>query len=515
MASAKRTGTLDQATASIERLGKLSTLSESVQAQRERLSPRKTGVARKPRTSKGELRQRSLLAATTQELARVGYRNLTVAQIAAAAGAPVGLFYRYFADKKDAVLTYLREAIGEFHATLPGVDAADFFEHQLTSHHSLVSLFTNKPGLLGCYYSYDYPDRALAAFFHDEILVVNRGHAQRALVELKGQRVKLAELFPVAHALTAMTSNFVYRQATGRDETASLEKACKTDSGLILATFRTRAYLLLDAPVPTPGLPAPKGKLNPVSLGVRSLPPPATLLALEPAAKRSPQHAAAASSYKALKEAALTLLNRNSYDDLRIGDIENKSDLTRGAIYHYFGDKQHLVFELVREQISVIHQKIGTAEAAMAWPVRPEDRAFLCLQSFIQVFACGFHASPGVLRACYQLEDRDSAVRELFQEHRRLWVRHLAEILTACLGVQRQDSGQVMVAAYALLAMLERFIYDLYVSPIPELTGYFRDVQHCVDFLAALWFRMLFVRNPPQSILDRFPVLGRLSAHAH
>src|SRR4051812_7288134 len=133
-----------------------------------------------PKTEKGLRRREELIEATTRAVDKVGYDNLTVALICETASAPIGLYYRYFRNKSDAVLAALERLIDGYSVQVEREEGeGDFFSAQAAGFSLYEKLFSAHPGLLSCFYSYEYGESAFSDYFHDQTLKFDRLHLAR------------------------------------------------------------------------------------------------------------------------------------------------------------------------------------------------------------------------------------------------------------------------------------------------------------------------------------------------
>lgn len=61
-----------------------------------------------------------------------------------------------------------------------------------------------------------------------------------------------------------------------------------------------------------------------------------------------------------LLKAALAVFSERGYEATRLSDIADKANVTRGAIYWHFGNKEKLFLELVKESMSPFFQLVET-----------------------------------------------------------------------------------------------------------------------------------------------------------
>jgi len=303
------------------------------------------------------------------------------------------------------------------------------------------------------------------------------------------------------------------RYSTGRDETPTLERAANMDVAMLTAMLRYRGFTCADPPSEAT-LPVFHRK---ATAGGRlhrrvELQEPRLAVTRAPRSKRSPKRADSIQTYSALKQTALELLNRLSYDDMRIADIEKAGRTTRGSIYHYFGEKRDLVLELLRERMEAVHLEMRATQARFEHEGTKVD-VFSKLEGLAGIFVREFVRNPGILRTIYQLEGRDADVGTLLRSYRRCWAQDLAELLALHTDRPAKHRAALDLIGYAMLAMVDRFTYDVYVAPFPRLAEGFRGADGVAAFVATVWYRMLFLRNPVQTVPKPFAVLAQLDMH--
>lgn len=69
----------------------------------------------------------------------------------------------------------------------------------------------------------------------------------------------------------------------------------------------------------------------------------------------------AAQTHQALLNAALTVFSQEGYEAARLKDIAQTAGVTRGAIYHHFGNKAGLFAALIEDASALGNQAIGKA----------------------------------------------------------------------------------------------------------------------------------------------------------
>lgn len=436
----------------------------------------------------------------TKAISKYGYEATRIDQITQEANVPIGLFYRYFRGKSEATLEVLHNMLEEYRASIPQKDVS-FWQRELALHRNYVSLFADRAGLLGCYFSYDFGEAAFESLFVSETRRFIREHSAAVHAELPDTHASEQAIRPVALALVCMSDNFAYRYYTGRDE---LPLNDGTDIAWLLAALRFRGFLLQNPPRPhivdLGFLRKPTKSVPNVELGrkVRE-----SGIQLRPSlAKRSDAQA----TLLQVRAVTLSLLDRLGYDDLRIADIEGESGLTRGVVYYYFKDKRALVVSVLAEWVDAVHTAIITSISAVTGS---GDGPFSTFHALAEALVFGFVKTPGVVRTLYYLEEQDPEIARHYRGRRREWA---GLISGAIVGNGADDLSLDHVTeklGYAFLDMAERLLYELYVTRFPEGSTITAPEKTSM-LLAALWYRMAFLRNPPTPALEMFPVLREL-----
>lgn len=474
-------------------------------ARRQAKPPARPTEPSLPKTAKGQRMHRALLDATARVLNRNGYQELRIADIAAEAGVPVSLFYRYFKTKADVTLQILRELVEKFRADLPA--DLPIFERELRLHRDYAALAEANPKILGCYFSYMFGEAAFAAFFREQTQRFAALHGDAVRNALGTSAPPASDILPVTQALIALSENLIYRDATGRDPLAHLDGL---DLPAMLAVLRHRALLLQD-PVPLPienfarmalaDAPRSAAMAAPRDAGV---PEAWHAFAALPADPRRNSQAAAPATLQRIRDATLGLLDRFGYDDLRLVDIERDSGLTRGVIYHYFTDKRSLLLSVLGEQLDAVH------DAVLAAAKEEGKSAFDALLALARALVHGFAETPGVLRTLYHLEGSDEEFFRVFASRRHAWAQAIAGAIRRYAKTRPKDDALLLAIAYALLAMTERVLYDVHVEPIPPLADAMQDEERLASFLAVLWHRIAFAADPAPRRLEAFPIFRKL-----
>lgn len=197
-----------------------------------------------------------------------------------------------------------------------------------------------------------------------------------------------------------------------------------------------------------------------------------------------------------LKAAALRALEVNGYRSLRLTDIAREAKVNISLVYHYFQDKSDLVFEALRDVVS-IRQVIEADES------RPHE-PFAALFYANKRFADFYKTRPGIVRSLVHFDEENPEFHALYAEVNHTWMERIAETMQKRSGGHTLTETEALSVAYALGNMVEKFLFDLYVDRNPKLAAAFPTTDDAARFLAILWYRALYLQNPATADLANF-----------
>lgn len=194
-----------------------------------------------------------------------------------------------------------------------------------------------------------------------------------------------------------------------------------------------------------------------------------------------------------LLDAALTLLERDGYHDLKVTEVAREAGVAAGVFYIYFKDKDVLALELLDEIISAMFGRV------FAKP-RPEDAFDAALEAnrrYVTLFVDG----GGLNRALGQIVDALPEARAKWQvTNARVARRIAADTAQRAPGSAPHESAR-MFAALALQAMLDTVLLQTFAYEFPELDGMRNDPERLAQALTVLWHRAMFGCDPdPQKV---------------
>lgn len=199
-----------------------------------------------------------------------------------------------------------------------------------------------------------------------------------------------------------------------------------------------------------------------------------------------------------LKTAALAVLERVGYHKMRIADVTGEAGVAAGLFYHYFKDLKSLTHEVLVDfvshslQVDAIEKYVPRGD----WYQRILAHNSLVVRSYAQ--------RPGIMRCLVQLADEDA---EFAQQLRNNYIKQLSW-LTAVMPRLFPDAGfdknpqQALLVVYSLAGSSEMLLRDYFVNREPALSDIDVDVAELAELLSVIFYRGLFLENPPVAQLN-------------
>ncbi len=182
----------------------------------------------------------------------------------------------------------------------------------------------------------------------------------------------------------------------------------------------------------------------------------------------------------ALKSAAARLLEEKGYDRFSTGDVSDRADVTRTAFYNYFPSKQALVMELLEDFLAYLRLSL-----------RPDRKARDRADGVHQVnlaYVRFFSFNARVILSIQHLRRTLSGAERKHFDLNDWWARKVAQAITERSG--RKDgkpSRLALATAYALEAMVDGFLSELYVRKNPNLLALRLSEEEVAQVLSDAW----------------------------
>lgn len=180
----------------------------------------------------------------------------------------------------------------------------------------------------------------------------------------------------------------------------------------------------------------------------------------------------------ALKLAGARLLEDRGYDGFSTRDVSDAANVTRTALYAYYPSKQALVLELLNDFQRFMMDTLRPSRRGLALA----DAALDTNRAYVRFFAVNARTILSIQHVRRNLSD----AQKLQVDLNDWWAQKVARTVGSS-----QPSRQALAAAYALEAMIDGYLTELYVRQNPHLVALQMDHEAVAQLLTRLWLGAL------------------------
>jgi AcrR family transcriptional regulator len=207
---------------------------------------------------------------------------------------------------------------------------------------------------------------------------------------------------------------------------------------------------------------------------------------------------------KRLKEAAILVLERHGYRNMRLQDVAEEADLNFSLFYHYFASKAELTYEILSEFVESF-VAVDTHNVVRRDP-------FSAIYAANEIIANVYANSPGMMRCLVHFDEEESKFSDIFRTASLDWHTKIAKSMHKRFPEIPADEQTLLLVAYALGGMVDNFLFERFVDRNPVLVAAFPDPSSAARFLAIIWYRTVYLTNPESDQLGNFVNLELLSS---
>jgi TetR/AcrR family transcriptional regulator, ethionamide resistance regulator len=211
--------------------------------------------------------------------------------------------------------------------------------------------------------------------------------------------------------------------------------------------------------------------------------------------QQSLQQQRALRSRELLKEATRAALNERGFRSLRVQDVTARAGLANGLFYRYFQDLGAAVAEVCAAVFDeLLHQTRSLTDYSdpYTWIYRSHLAA-------VGVFA----RNPGVLACFFGLAADYPEFDVIWKRNAHDWNLQVAGFLQETAGFTQASAERM---GFVLGAMTEGVIYQELIRQTEDLVRLGRRPQEIAEVISVMWYRAIFLRDPP---IDRLRAPGR------
>jgi len=186
----------------------------------------------------------------------------------------------------------------------------------------------------------------------------------------------------------------------------------------------------------------------------------------------------------AILDAARTVLARDGYVAMRMGDVAVEAGVSMGGLYRYFENKENLFANLIAD----IHETLLEASRATEVDFKSDPYGAL-LESNRGYLEC-YYNNRDIMRALFEAITVDERDRDIWWEMRNHHIDRFLHTLEEHHGITEVDGVDSRTLAEAMASMVEQSAYCWYAQealnskPIPLDTA--------AKTVTMIWYSVFF-----------------------
>ena len=196
-----------------------------------------------------------------------------------------------------------------------------------------------------------------------------------------------------------------------------------------------------------------------------------------------------------LKQAALVVLERVGYHKMRIADVTGEAGVAAGLFYHYFDDLKSLTIEVLEDFVSR-SLNIEAIEKDV-----PKGDWYERMLAHNRLVASSYAERPGITRCLLQLADEEPEFSRLLRQNFIRQLSWLVKLMPKLFPRANLSDHQAIMVVYTLAGTGEAILRDYYFNREPILIAEPLAVEEMAELLTVMFYRGLFLENPPQEKL--------------
>lgn len=192
-----------------------------------------------------------------------------------------------------------------------------------------------------------------------------------------------------------------------------------------------------------------------------------------------------------LLAAAAFHLERDGFVNLRVTDICERAGVSQGTFYVYFENKTVISTALLSD--------FNERGVAFLRDQGPHADAWSAIHKTTGALTRLYRLNPGLMRCLWQIRDETPEFGKILQRGNEVWMQAVSRSILRQSGLGEAEAGGLALAvSYAMAAMTDQFLVQLYVTCDTRLQSLIPDEDAASDLLSALWYRAVWGSLPPQ-----------------
>ncbi len=196
-----------------------------------------------------------------------------------------------------------------------------------------------------------------------------------------------------------------------------------------------------------------------------------------------------------LKQALAELLRTRTFHELRLEDITGHAGVRVSLFYHYFQSKLDITQEVLSDMLDAFREEVAA---------RPRDaNPMAAIHYANQRMVALYSANPGAMRCLLEVTDAVAPFAPMWRELTLEWNRRIAASIRRHFPDAFATEEEYLSLAYALAGTADSFLFEYFVLENPSIRRAHPDEEDVARFLSTLWYRALYLANPPDDFLGR------------
>tara|TARA_R110000823_G_scaffold130015_7_gene257826 strand:+ start:1543 stop:2289 length:747 start_codon:yes stop_codon:yes gene_type:complete len=197
-----------------------------------------------------------------------------------------------------------------------------------------------------------------------------------------------------------------------------------------------------------------------------------------------------------LKEAALSVLERQGFHKMRIADVTGEAGVAQGLFYHYFSDLKSLTLEVLTDfaMLSSDPAEIERDVPKGDWYARIYAHNLRVVRSYAK--------RPGVMRCMLQMADEDPDFSAMLRDSYRQQLMWLVDLMPRLFPKVRFRRHQALLIVYALAGVGEGLMREYFINESKTLRAAKLSAEEFAELLSTMFYRGLFLEHPEQAQLN-------------
>jgi AcrR family transcriptional regulator len=208
-----------------------------------------------------------------------------------------------------------------------------------------------------------------------------------------------------------------------------------------------------------------------------------------------------------LMAAVTKLLQTRAFHEIRLEDIAQEAGVRVSLFYHYFQSKVDITQEVLSETLNKFRTDVSE---------RPRDDSPLAAIHYANQRMVALYATnPGAMRCLLEVHDGIAPFSPMWRELTLNWNQRIAASIARQFPSAFATDGEYLALAYALAGTADNFLFEYFVQKNPALYQAHSSEEDVARFLTTLWYRALYLKNPPDDFLGRLAGFKKISAAGH